>query len=139
METMTTFHKGNMLFESKMGNHSLVIDVPASMGGLDRGPTPPQVFVASLGSCIGAFVAEYCERNHIDTTGLTVDLNYEKAANPTRLINLKATVHLPNGVCGNRIQAIERVAQHCPVHESIKVMEGLEITILGIEDCVMEK
>jgi len=139
MEKITTVYKGSMLFETQMGRHNLVIDVPASMGGSDRGPIPPQIFVASLGRCIGAFVAEYCERNNIDTTGMTVDMHYEKAVSPTRLTNLKATVRLPNGTCGERVQAIERVAQHCPVHESIRVMQGLEISILGKNDCVLEE
>jgi uncharacterized OsmC-like protein len=42
-----------MSFETTLGNHRLLIDVPASMGGKDRGPTPPELFVASLGSCGG--------------------------------------------------------------------------------------
>jgi putative redox protein len=135
METITTHYKGNMLLETQMGKHTPGTAVPASMGGSDRGPQPPSLFVASLGSCIGAFVAEYCEKNGIDAAGMTVDIDFEKVPNPTRLVNMKATVHLPNGDCGKRIQAIERVAEHCPVHESIKVMNGLEIAILGKDDC----
>lgn len=135
METITTYYKGDMLFETKLGRHTLVIDVPYSMGGGDRGPVPPQLFVASLGSCIGAFVAEYCENNGIDTEGMTVDISYDKASNPTRLVDLKATVRLPNGDCSKRVQAIERVAEHCPVHESIRAMKCLNISILGKDDC----
>ena len=138
MATLTTYYKGDMLFESKIGKHTIVIDVPESMGGSDRGPMPPQLFVASLGSCIGAFVAQYCEKNGIDDTGMTVEMSFEKAADPTRLVNLKATVQLPNGDCAKRFKAIERVAAHCPVHESIKTMEGLDFEILGKDDCKME-
>ncbi len=135
MATITTYYKGNMAFESQIGKHTLTIDVPASMGGSDRGPIPPDLFVASLGSCIGAFVAQYCENNGIDDTGMTVDLTFEKASDPTRLVNLKATVNLPQGECGQRVKAIERVAEHCPVHATIKTMEGLEITIHGKGEC----
>ncbi len=135
MATITTHYKGNMLFESQIGKHTLTIDVPAGMGGSDRGPIPPDLFVASLGSCIGAFVAQYCENNGIDDTGMTVDLSFEKASDPTRLVNLKATVNLPQGDCAKRVKAIERVAEHCPVHATIKTMEGLEITIHGKGEC----
>jgi len=138
MATLTTYYKGDMLFESKIGNHTITIDVPEGMGGSDRGPMPPQLFVASLGSCIGAFVAQYCEKNGIDDTGMTVEMSFEKAADPTRLVNLKATVKLPNGDCAKRFKAIERVAAHCPVHASIKTMEELEFEILGREGCKME-
>ena len=135
MATITTHYKGNMLFESQIGKHSITIDVPPGMGGSDRGPIPPDLFVASLGSCIGAFVAQYCENNGIDDTGMTVDLTFEKASDPTRLVNLKATVNLPEGDCAKRVKAIERVAEHCPVHATIKTMENLEITILGKGEC----
>jgi uncharacterized OsmC-like protein len=135
MAKITTYYQGKMLFESKIGNHTVTIDVPASMGGSDRGPMPPQLFIASLGSCIGAFVAQYCEKNGIDDTGMAVEMTFEKAADPTRLVNLKAAVKLPNGDCGKRIKAIERVAEHCPVHSTINTMEGLEITILGNGEC----
>ncbi|MBI5302510.1 MAG: OsmC family protein [Chloroflexi bacterium] len=139
MAQIVTYYKGDMLFESRIGNHILTIDVPADMvGGEDRGPIPPQLFVASLGSCIGAFVAQYCEINGIDDAGMTVEMSFEKTSKPTRLVDLKAIVKLPYGDCGARVHAIERVADLCPVHETIKTMNGLAITILGKDDCSME-
>jgi len=135
MAKITTFYKGDMLFESKIGNHSVIVDVPDVMGGSDRGPQPPQLFVASLGSCIGAFVAQYCEKNGIDDEGMTVEISFEKAPDPTRLVNLKAQVLLPNADCSKRIKAIKRVAEHCPVHATINTMENLEIEILGEGEC----
>jgi putative redox protein len=62
MASITTYYKGDMRFEAVMGEHRLVIDAPASIGGTGRGPTPPELFVTSLGSCVAAFVARYCEQ-----------------------------------------------------------------------------
>jgi len=135
MAKITTSYKGDMLFESKMGNHSLVIDVPAGMGGSDRGPMPPQVFIASLGSCVGAMVADYCNRVGIDAEGMTVDVSFDKVPDPTRLTNLKITVNLPNGDCAKRLNALMNVAKHCPVHETIEMLEGIDFTILGKGEC----
>ena len=56
MGTITTRALGGMAFESAIGVHRLIIDVPEAMGGQGRGPTPPELFVASLGSCVAAFV-----------------------------------------------------------------------------------
>ncbi|HEX2906856.1 MAG TPA: OsmC family protein [Phototrophicaceae bacterium] len=131
MGKITTFYKGGMLFETQMGSHTLQIDVPASMGGSDRGPTPPEIFIASLGSCVGAFVAQYCERNGVDARDLTVDVLFDKAENPSRLINLKIQVKLPDADCTEqRAEAVKRVAAHCPVHETISTLEGIQIEIL---------
>ncbi len=131
MAIITTAYKGDMLFETTMGNHTIQIDVPAAMGGSDRGPTPPELFIASLGSCIGAFAANYCQNSGIDTRDMTVDFSFDKADDPVRLINLKATVNLPYGDCQRREKAILRVAEHCPVHETITALQGIQIELVG--------
>ena len=130
MSKITTYYKGDMLFESKLGNHDILIDVPSNMGGRDRGPTPPELFVASLGSCVGAFVANYCNQTNVDAQGMTVDITFDKAGPPTRLVNLKVKINLPNGECKNREKALLRVAEHCPVHETIATMEEIEFELV---------
>ena len=131
MGKVTTYHKGNMLFESKLGNHAVVIDVPSGMGGSDRGPTPPELFIASLGSCVGAFVANYCHQTGIDTSDMSIDVTFDKVEDPTRLVNLKIDVNLPNAVYEKREKALLRVAEHCPVHETITAMDGIQINFNG--------
>jgi uncharacterized OsmC-like protein len=104
------------------------------MGGSDRAPTPPEYFVASLGSCVGAFVANYCRQHDMDTTGLAVDVSFEKVENPTRLTNIGVTVRLPHASCGKRKDALMRVAEHCPVHETIEMAEVIEFELKeGVE------
>jgi len=43
MGKITTLYKGDMLVESKIGNRSVIIDVPDVMGGSDHGSQPPQL------------------------------------------------------------------------------------------------
>ncbi len=130
MPNITTRYLGDMTFESTVGSHRMVIDVPPAMGGADRGPTPPDLFVASLGSCVAAFVAQYCTRSGLDTTDLAVDVAYEKADEPTRLVDLQVTIRLPHAECRDREAAIRRVAEHCPVHASIANFNGLAFQVL---------
>lgn len=129
MGQITTIYRGDMLFESKLGNHNVLVDVPASMGGSDRAPTPPEFFIASLGSCVAAFVADNCRRSGLDVAGLSVDVTFDKVENPTRLANIKVTVRLPQADCGKRRQSLLKVAEHCPVHETIRAFGGIEIDI----------
>ncbi len=129
--TIRTSHRGNMLFETQLGTHTVLADVPDYMGGCDRAPLPTQLFVTSLSSCICAMVAQYCEKNGIDTTGLAVEVSYERATGPTRLTDLKVTVKLPQGDYGDRFRAIEQVAMHCPVQETIRALGEINIEIFG--------
>jgi uncharacterized OsmC-like protein len=130
MSTLTTRYLGDMLFESELGNHRLQIDVPPAMGGSDRGPLPPQVFIASLGSCIGAFIANYCAQCGINSQDMSVDISFEKAENPGRLTNLKATVRLPHAEANGREKALLRVAEQCIIHETLRHFEDMEISIV---------
>lgn len=133
MPTITTVYKGDMLFETDIGQHKVLSDVPPTMGGKDRAPTPPQLFVASLGACIGAFVAAYCGSSGINPEELHVDVSFEVADHPIRLRDLKATVCLPQGSCRGRERAVQRAAEHCPVHSSIDLFDGLDIEIVDCE------
>lgn len=69
MGQVTTTYKGNMLFESQLGQHRITVDGPAEWGGQDRGPMPPQLFMASIGSCVGVLITHFCDEHNLDTTG----------------------------------------------------------------------
>ena len=133
MSKITTYYKGNMLFQCKVGSHTILADVPAAMGGTDRAPTPPELFIASLGTCVGALVAQYCERNSLDTREMTVDVEFTKTDQPTRLTDLAITINMPHASCQDREAAIRRVAEHCPVHETIVALDEIKFTILDRE------
>jgi uncharacterized OsmC-like protein len=87
MATITTTCDGEMLLRTRVGQH----------------------VVASLGSCVAAYAARYCARAGIDDEGLAVDVMFDKAEDPTRLVNLRIVVRLPNGSCGDRLEALRRV------------------------------
>jgi uncharacterized OsmC-like protein len=131
MAKISTYHQGDMLFSTQLGKHNVLIDVPPSMGGSDRGPTPPEFFVASLGSCVAALVANYCNNAGIDTEGLAVDVTFDKVEDPARLSNVQVLIHLPNGNVNGREKAILRVAERCPVHETICTMDTVKISLNG--------
>jgi uncharacterized OsmC-like protein len=95
--------------------------------GSDQGPTPPDLFVASLGSCVGVFVANYCRNAGTDVTDLSVDVAYAKAEDPTRLTNVRVRINLPHGDYARREKAILRVAERCPVHETVCTLDEVQI------------
>lgn len=130
MSTITTYHKGDMLFESKLRNHSLLIDAPALMGGKDRGPKPSELFIAALGSCVGAFVVDHCQRFGFDTRDLAVDLHYNEVEHPTRLANLQVTIHLPHSDCRGQEEVIVRLTEHCPIYETMTTLNGIQIELM---------
>lgn len=131
MATISTVYKGDMVFESAVGDHVVKVDVPAGIGGKNRAPTPPEFFIVSLGSCVAAVVTNYCNKSGVDPTGMSVDVSYDKGENPNRLVNIRVKVTLPNCELKDRQKAIERVAEHCPVHETVILADHIEFEIQG--------
>jgi uncharacterized OsmC-like protein len=83
-----------------------------------------------LGSCVAAFVADWCARVGLDATDLSVDVSYEQAEEPTRLVDLDVAINLPKAEVGERLDAIRRVAEHCPVHETVEyTLEAIDLEV----------
>jgi uncharacterized OsmC-like protein len=131
MASVTSKHLGDMVFETQVGEHKILNDVPPTpdWGGKGRYPTPPDYFVASLSSCIAAFVVQYANQAGIDTADMSVEIDYEKATKPAHLKDLAVKINLPKADVGNRLAALKRVSGQCTVHETICKMEGLPIEV----------
>lgn len=110
---------GGRRFETETGRHRLVTDHDGA------GPTPTDLFLASLPACVAFYVAEYCGRVGIDATGLEVELEYLRE--PRRVGEFAIVVRLPNAEMGARAEALRRVAEACYVHESIRTFGGIPI------------
>jgi len=131
MARLTTEYKGDMLFQTSVGTHSVLADVPEAWGGKNRGLTPPQLLVTSIGACVGAVVANYCNKVGLDAEGMKVDVEFEKADDPVRLQDIEIFIELPNVDVTGREKAIKRVAEHCPVHETICSISRTDIHVSG--------
>jgi putative redox protein len=91
------------------------------------GMGPAQLFVASLGTCIGLYVTAYCKHHGIRCDGLTVELSREVAHAPSRTTKVTAKINLGAPVSPADAEAILQVAHRCHVHYSIE--QGMEIAI----------
>lgn len=124
MPSIKTHHKGDMVFETEVGAHRILNDVMPTpeWGGKGRHPTPPDYFVTSISSCIAAFVVQYCNRVGLDSSGMAIELSFEKGDNPAHMKDFAVKIHLPNAVVGERLAALKKTAHACTVHETISRM-----------------
>ncbi len=59
-------------------NHSMVIDLPESKGGVNSGPTALEICVMSLSGCIGTIFAMVAQKMRITYEKMEVDLSAEQ-------------------------------------------------------------
>jgi ribosomal protein S12 methylthiotransferase accessory factor len=125
---------GGMKFEAKNRAHSVIIDQPHTSGGEDKGFTPPELFIDSLGSCIGVYVLGFCKNTGLNPDGMKITLDWEKASDkPSRIKNINVKIELPNADVGARKAALLKVAESCLIHETIRHQPEIkmELTLFG--------
>lgn len=78
---------------------------------------------------MAAFVVRYCSQSTIDSSGIQVDVPFDKIAKPAHLENFNIRVHLPNAQCGNRKNAVKRAAESCILYEALVTLGATRINV----------
>ena len=116
---VTIEHLGGVQFEIKARRHRITCDQPQENGGFDEGVTPPELLLASLGSCVGFYAAQYLKKHQLATEGTIVRVSAEKAQNPARLNTFRIQVEIPSGIDAQHSAGIEEAARHCLIHNTL--------------------
>jgi uncharacterized OsmC-like protein len=124
--TMRVEGLGGDRYAIAVRGHQVTVDQPESDGGEDTAPTPTELFVAGLASCVAFYAGRFLKRHNISAEGLAVDASYEFGAKPARVAQVSLTVHAPAGLPAERRDAFLAVASHCTVHNTL--MSEPEIT-----------
>src|SRR5215475_4569330 len=107
-------HLGSVQFEIKARNHSIVADQPVPSGGFDEGFTPPELLLASLGSCAGYYASEYLRKHKLATEGTRVRVTADKVKEPVaRLNNFVIEVDAPLDLTAEQLKGVEEAVEHC--------------------------
>lgn len=112
-------HVGDMKFVVGARRHTLVSDQPTEFGGNDEGMTPPELFLAALGSCAAFYAAAYLKKKGLAKDGVEVRVLAEKAGPPARLADFKIAVDLPLALSEADRGGVERAVHHCLIHQTL--------------------
>ena len=118
MARLKAIFEGGSRFTVACRSHEITIDQPKDNGGEDAGMTPPEIMAGSMASCIGFYVARYCQQAKIDTTDLSVSCDWNVGGEPRHMESFEIDIHLP-AMPDNRRKAIERVAHGCLIHATL--------------------
>jgi putative redox protein len=110
--------------------HVTLTDQPASAGGEDAAPTPTELLVAALASCVAFYVGRYLVRHGLERDGLRVTAKFEMAAGrPARVGAIRLRLLVPGGIPAERRAALLAVASHCTVHNTLRQEPGVSIDL----------
>jgi len=116
---VTIEHLGALQFEIKARQHALVSDQPLDNGGHDEGMTPPELLLASLGSCAGFYAAAYLKKHNLADTGTRVRVTADKVKHPARIENFVIEVEVPLELTAEQQKGVEDAVHHCLIHNTL--------------------
>ena len=112
-------HLGAVQFEIKARQHTLICDQPLDSKGDDEGMTPPELLLASLGSCAAYYAVDYLNRNQLSSEETTVRVTAEKVKAPFRLDNFKIEVDVTAELNDQHLKGIEEAVHRCLIHNTL--------------------
>jgi len=131
MLEVTVQHLGAVQFEVKAGRNTVVSDQPESNGGFDEGMTPPELLLASLGSCAGFYAVDDLKRQKLPMEGVRVRVTAEKAKNPPRIDNFRIEVDVPAGLSEEHKQGVEGAVHRCLIHNTLLHPPTIALEVRG--------
>ncbi|MGL4622173.1 OsmC family protein [Chroococcidiopsis sp.] len=113
-------YKSNLQFQMTARGHVVTSDQPQSNGGEDAGMTPPELFLAALGSCVGVYAVKYCQARGLDATGLNVEVSAHKTTDsPIRLDDIEIHLSLPISLTDRHQKGLENAVNACLIHATL--------------------
>ena len=125
---VTETGQGRFQQEIRVGEHRLIADEPAEVGGLDSGPGPYDLLLAALGACTAMTLRLYAERKALPLDSVTVRLTHSKiyaadCANCNTkegmLDRIDRAISLSGNLDDSQRARLMEIADKCPVHRTL--------------------
>ena len=136
MEVKIT-HIDQVKFNIQARSHSVVCDQPAENGGEDAGMTPPELMLASLGSCAAFYAVQYLKTRNLAQSGVEVTVTAEKLKQPARLGNFRIQVVSPVSLTEEQTEGLMRSVHHCLIHNTLLSPAEIAIELTTRETAIL--
>lgn len=126
---MIVKYDGGMKFVAYHRGLALVSDQPEDGGGENTALNPTEIFVASLGMCVGVYVVGFAKRHDLPVDGLAIAVEYEYAEHPRRISAISVRAKMPAPLPHQQLAALQRVAESCLVHRTLLAVPKITVEV----------
>lgn len=120
---------GPVRFAVQARSHIVVSDQPPDNGGADTGMTPPELLLASLGSCAAFYAVQYLKSRNLADSGVEVSVTAEKLKQPARLGDFRIDVVSPVALTPEQEQGLLRSVHQCLIHNTLLSVPQVRIAL----------
>jgi uncharacterized OsmC-like protein len=128
-KAVTVEHLDGERYVVGVRGHLLTVDQLLADGGTDTAPTPTELFVSSLASCVAFYAGRFMDRHGLNRRDLRVTASFTMAADwPARIATMIVTVSAPT-LPEERRAAFLAVLNRCTVHNTLQQIPDIDISI----------
>ncbi|MEX1132887.1 MAG: OsmC family protein [Flavobacteriales bacterium] len=113
---------GNEPYATRIGSrgHAFLADEPTDHGGQDSGPSPHELLLSGLASCIAITLRMYADRKQWDTGEIQVDVTMERTQIGREVeTNMGIEVGFEKELSPEQRDRLAQIAKSCPVHRTL--------------------
>lgn len=119
---------GGVAVDATLNGHTVHTDQPAPVGN-DTAMSPFDLFLASIGTCMGFYALRFCQERNISTEGLRLILDPVRDEAGKRVLSLRIALKLPGDFPEKYRDAILRAVDHCSVKRHLLEPPEFELSL----------
>jgi uncharacterized OsmC-like protein len=113
----------------RAGRHVVLSDEPVSAGGTNTGPTPYDLLLAALGSCISMTAGVYARRKGWPLESVAVRLQHSRIhaedcenceTKEGRIDRIDVSIELKGPLTEEQRARLLEITRRCPVHQTLR-------------------
>jgi len=116
---MKVYYPGNKQVFMDINGFTIKTDQGVKGGGEGSFPEPFTLFLASLGTCAGVYIKQFCDQRGIDASEITIDQSLEYNNEKRMIGKIQLMVNIPASFPEKYEEAVIRSANMCAVKKHI--------------------
>lgn len=109
--------------------HTITTDQPVAGGGEDSAPSPFDLFLASLATCAGYYVLQFCSGRGIPVDGVRLEQRWTRDPETKRIVAIEQEVIVPADFPAKYHDALVRAAATCAVKKVLDAPPEMAIRV----------
>lgn len=119
---------GGVAVDATVRNHVIHTDQPAPTGA-DSGPSPFDLFLASIATCMGFYALRFCQERSLSTEGLGLSLEPLREDRGGPVTTIDVHLQLPENFPDKYVEALKRAVDHCAVKRHMMTPPEFSTTV----------
>ena len=121
---------GGLRVDAKIGDHLIKTDQSVVEGGEGSAPSPFELFLSSIATCVGIYTLSFCKNKEISTEGMSISMDLDRDKSTGLVGKIDLNLQLPEGFPRKYEKAIIKSMELCTVKKHLQTPPEFKINIL---------